>query len=135
MDLTEGVGESSSPPRSFVSFSNYDVRNDVYNRLVESGHEDALTLPEFREQLDGHFNRLPPSYGLDVNLDRVEDVLLHQKLLALAKDPEKRPVYHIRFMEVFRIICFSILCLESCSELEFLRVPVLNQVLVYFLLL
>ncbi|CAN6555671.1 unnamed protein product [Malus baccata var. baccata] len=99
MDLTEGVGESSSPPRSFVSFSNYDVRNDVYNRLVESGHEDALTLPEFREQLDGHFNRLPPSYGLDVNLDRVEDVLLHQKLLALAKDPEKRPVYHIRFME------------------------------------
>ncbi|XP_031284694.1 serine/threonine-protein kinase STY46-like isoform X2 [Pistacia vera] len=38
-------------------------------------------------------------YGLDVNMDRVEDVLLHQNLLALAKDPEKRPVYHIRFME------------------------------------
>lgn len=99
MDLTEGVGESSSPPRSFVSFSNYDVRNDVYNRLLESGKEDALTQPDFREQLDAHFNRLPASYGLDVNLDRVEDVLLHQKLLALAKDPEKRPVYHIRFME------------------------------------
>ncbi|CAN6543595.1 unnamed protein product [Malus baccata var. baccata] len=99
MDLTEGVGESSSPPRSFVGFSNYDVRNDVYNRLVESGHEDALTLPEFRGHLDAHFNRLPASYGLDVNLDRVEDVLLHQKLLALAKDPEKRPVYHVRFME------------------------------------
>ncbi|CAB4289301.1 unnamed protein product [Prunus armeniaca] len=99
MDLTEGVGESSSPPRSFVSFSNYDVRNDVYNRLLESGKEDALTQSDFREQLDAHFNRLPASYGLDVNLDRVEDVLLHQKLLALAKDPEKRPVYHIRFME------------------------------------
>ncbi|BFG40713.1 hypothetical protein CerSpe_269880 [Prunus speciosa] len=99
MDLTEGVGESSSPPRSFVSFGNYDVRNDVYNRLLESGNEDALTQPDFREQLDAHFNRLPASYGLDVNLDRVEDVLLHQKLLALAKDPEKRPVYHIRFME------------------------------------
>ncbi|BBH08846.1 ACT-like protein tyrosine kinase family protein [Prunus dulcis] len=95
MDLTEGVGESSSPPRSFVSFSNYDV----YNRLLESGNEDALTQPDFREQLDAHFNRLPASYGLDVNLDRVEDVLLHQKLLALAKDPEKRPVYHIRFIE------------------------------------
>ncbi|XP_021830166.1 serine/threonine-protein kinase STY8-like [Prunus avium] len=99
MDLTEGVGESSSPPRSFVIFGNYDVRNDVYNRLLESGNEDALTQPDFREQLDAHFNRLPASYGLDVNLDRVEDVLLHQKLLALAKDPEKRPVYHIRFME------------------------------------
>ncbi|XP_015865793.2 serine/threonine-protein kinase STY46 [Ziziphus jujuba] len=99
MDLTEGVGESSSPPRSFGSYSNYDVRNDVYNRLVESGNEDAVSNPEFREQLDSHFNRLPASYGLDVNMDRVEDVLLHQRLLALAKDPEKRPVYHIRFLE------------------------------------
>ncbi|XP_062021066.1 serine/threonine-protein kinase STY8-like [Rosa rugosa] len=99
MDLTEGVGESSSPPRSFVSFNNYDVRNDVYNRLVESRHLQALTQPDFREQLDAHFNRLPPSYGLDVNMDRVEDVLIHQKLLTLAKDPEKRPVYHTRFLE------------------------------------
>lgn len=59
MDLIEGVGESSSPPRSFGSYSNYDVRNDVYNRLVESGNEDAVSNPEFREQLDAHFNRLP----------------------------------------------------------------------------
>ncbi|PRQ24791.1 putative dual-specificity kinase TKL-Pl-4 family [Rosa chinensis] len=99
MDLTEGVGESSSPPRSFGSFNNYDVRNDVYNRLVESRHLQALTQPDFREQLDAHFNRLPASYGLDVNMDRVEDVLIHQKLLTLAKDPEKRPVYHTRFLE------------------------------------
>ncbi|XP_048226692.1 serine/threonine-protein kinase STY8 isoform X3 [Ricinus communis] len=101
MDLTEGVGESSSPPRScFGSFSNYDVKNDVFNRLIESGHQDAVSNPDlFRELLDSHFNRLPPSYGFDVNMDRVEDVLLHQKLLALAKDPEKRPVYHIRFLE------------------------------------
>ncbi|XP_050235017.1 serine/threonine-protein kinase STY8-like [Mercurialis annua] len=106
MDLMEGVGESSSPPRSTSgggyggSFSNYDVRNDVYNRLIESRHEEAISNPEsFRELLDAHFNRLPPSYGLDVNMDRVEDVLVHQKLLALAKDPEKRPAYHIRFLE------------------------------------
>ncbi|KAJ4822911.1 hypothetical protein Tsubulata_025923 [Turnera subulata] len=100
MDWTEGVGESSSPPRSFGSFSNYDVRNDVFNRLVESGHQEAVSNPElFREHLGAHFNRLPASYGLDVNMDRVEDVLLHRKLLALAKDPEKRPVYHIRFLE------------------------------------
>ncbi|XP_039050151.1 serine/threonine-protein kinase STY46-like isoform X2 [Hibiscus syriacus] len=99
MDLTEGVGESSSPPRSFGSFNGYDVRNDVFNRVVESGHEQAVSDPDFRELLDSHFNRFPASYGLDVNMDRVEDVLLHQKLLALAKDPEKRPVYHIRFLE------------------------------------
>ncbi|CAK7346801.1 unnamed protein product [Dovyalis caffra] len=100
MDLTEGVGESSSPPRSFGSFSNYDVRNDVYNRFMESGHEEAVSNPElFRELLDSHFNRLPASYGLDVNMDKVEDVLIHRKLLAMAKDPERRPVYHIRFLE------------------------------------
>ncbi|XP_061969352.1 serine/threonine-protein kinase STY46-like isoform X2 [Populus nigra] len=103
MDLTEGVGESSSPPRSFGSFSNHDVRNDVYNRFIESGHEEAVSNPElFREHIDSHFNRLPASYGLDVNMDRVEDVLLHQKLLAMAKDPERRPVYHIRFLEKLR---------------------------------
>ncbi|KAK8580186.1 hypothetical protein V6N13_143311 [Hibiscus sabdariffa] len=99
MDLTEGVGESSSPPRSFGSFNNYDVRNDVFNRLLETGHEDAISNPDFRDRLDSHFNRLPASYGLDVNMERVEDVLLHQKLLAAAKDPENRPVYHIRFLE------------------------------------
>ncbi|GMP46461.1 hypothetical protein CsSME_00014612 [Camellia sinensis var. sinensis] len=101
MDLVEGVGESSSPPRSFGSFGGYDIRNDVYNRLVESGNEEAVCNPEFRELLDAHFNRLPSSYGLDINMDRVEDILLHQKLLVLAKDPDNRPVYHVRFLENF----------------------------------
>ncbi|KAK2989258.1 hypothetical protein RJ640_031010 [Escallonia rubra] len=101
MDLAEGVGESSSPPRSFGSFSGYDVKSDVYNRLLESGNEEAVCNPEFREQLDAHFNRLPASYGLDINIDKVEDVLLHQKLLALAKDPDNRPVFHVRFLENF----------------------------------
>lgn len=40
------------------------------------------------------------SYLLDVNMDRVEDVLLHQKLLIQAKEPGKRPVFHVRFLEV-----------------------------------
>lgn len=43
------------------------------------------------------------SYGLDVNMDRAEDVLLHRKLLALAKDPEKRPVFHVRCLEVLNL--------------------------------
>ncbi|CAO2834059.1 unnamed protein product [Amaranthus hypochondriacus] len=103
MEFIEGVGESSSPPRSFGGgiggAALYDIRNDVYNRLIEMGNDEAVSNPDFREILDSHFNRLPPSYGLDVNLDRVEDVLLHRKLLALAKDPEKRPVFHVRCME------------------------------------
>ncbi|KAH9757517.1 hypothetical protein KPL71_016418 [Citrus sinensis] len=119
MDLAEGVGESSSPPRSFGSFSNYDVRNDVFNRLIEAGNEEAVCNPEFREQLDAHFNRFPASYGLDVNMDRVEDVLLHQKLLAVAKDPEKRPAYHIRFIEVYKgSFLFSSHCNNSVRSME-----------------
>ncbi|KAI3408099.1 uncharacterized protein J3R85_020430 [Psidium guajava] len=101
MDLIEGVGESSSPPRSFVGSlsGSYDVRNDVYARLVETGNEEAVSNPEFRELLEAHFNRLPSSYLLDVNMDRVEDVLLHQKLLIQAREPGKRPVFHVRFLE------------------------------------
>ncbi|KAL2489477.1 ACT-like protein tyrosine kinase family protein [Forsythia ovata] len=106
MDLVEEVGESSSPPRSYGSFgvgsgSGDVIRNDVYNRLIENENEEALGNPDFREQLEAHFNRLPPSYGLDINMDKVEDVLLHQRLLARAKDPDNLPVFHIRFLENF----------------------------------
>jgi hypothetical protein len=62
MDLLEGVGESSSPPRSFGGYSNYDIRTDVYNRLVETGHDQAVSNPDFREQIEAHFNRLPPRF-------------------------------------------------------------------------
>ncbi|XP_042053059.1 uncharacterized protein LOC121798222 [Salvia splendens] len=34
-------------------------------------------------------------------MEKVEDVLLHQKLLASAKDPDNQPVFHIRFLENF----------------------------------
>lgn len=40
------------------------------------------------------------SYALDINLEKVEDVLLHQRLLARAKDPDNRPVFNVRFVEV-----------------------------------
>lgn len=63
MELTEGVGESSSPPRTFGGFSYYDIKNDVYNRLVESGNVEAVCNPEFRGLLDAHFNRLPHRYA------------------------------------------------------------------------
>lgn len=63
MDFVEGVGESSSPPRTFGGFSAvHDIRNDVYTRLVQCGHEEAVSNPQFRENLDAHFNRLPPRF-------------------------------------------------------------------------
>lgn len=40
------------------------------------------------------------SYLVDVSIDKAEDVLLHQKILAEAENPEKRPAFHVRFMKV-----------------------------------
>ncbi|RAL40691.1 unnamed protein product [Cuscuta campestris] len=109
MDLEEGVGESSSPPRTLDSVAGgggegggaHDVRHHVYNKLLERGNEEVVGNPELlREMLETHFNSLPSSYGLDINMDKVEDVLLHRDLLAKAKDPDKRPVYHVRLLEL-----------------------------------
>ncbi|KAK8966894.1 hypothetical protein KSP40_PGU019206 [Platanthera guangdongensis] len=99
--IEEGVGESSSPPRG-VSDQDpcYDIKNDIYARLVESENPEAISNPDFRDQLDAHFSRLPTSYGVDINVDRADAVLLHQKLLEDAKDPLKRPAFHVRFMKV-----------------------------------
>ncbi|XP_051139457.1 serine/threonine-protein kinase STY46-like isoform X2 [Andrographis paniculata] len=108
MDFVEEVAESSSPPRSYGGGGggngsggggNEVIRNDVYNRLVENRIEEVITNPNFRGQLESHFSRLPHSYGLDINMDRVEDVLLHQKLLVRAKEETIQPVFHIRFIE------------------------------------
>lgn len=51
-------------------------------------------------------------YALDVHTDRAEDVLTHKRLLEEAKVPEKRPVFHVRAVQVsifFLVFCSSIL--------------------------
>lgn len=62
MDLDEGVGENSTPERISGDFGAYNVRNEVYRRLVDSGNEETIINPKFREQLDAHFDRLPVRY-------------------------------------------------------------------------
>lgn len=39
-------------------------------------------------------------YALDVNVERAEDVLTHQRLLKLAEDPSTRPVFEVRCVQV-----------------------------------
>jgi len=39
-------------------------------------------------------------YALDVNVERAEDVLTHQRLLKLAEDPATRPVFEVRCVQV-----------------------------------
>lgn len=95
--VEEGVGESSSPPRALGS--GLGVR-DVYERLLEDGNEEALRDPGFLDVLEAHFGRFPPSYAMDINIDKAEDVLLHKKILAEAADPNKRPVVSVRFVKL-----------------------------------
>ncbi|KAH7680844.1 Dual-specificity kinase protein [Dioscorea alata] len=99
-EALEDMGESSSPPKGFGPPGAFDIKYDIYARLLESRNEEELLNSDFREQFMAHFNRLPPSYLLDLNVDRAEDVLLHQKILTEAKDPEKRPVFHVRFIKL-----------------------------------
>lgn len=39
-------------------------------------------------------------YALDVNVERAEDVLMHKKLLQLARDPANRPAFNIHLVQV-----------------------------------
>ncbi|ERM96281.1 hypothetical protein AMTRI_Chr09g34920 [Amborella trichopoda] len=75
------------------------VYNEVLRRLRESGNDEANSLG-FEDELWTHFNRLPPRYAIDVNVERAEDVLTHKKLLQLAQDPANRPAFHVRIVQV-----------------------------------
>ncbi|KAH0894121.1 hypothetical protein HID58_056550 [Brassica napus] len=57
-----------------------EVYGDVLQRIQESNYEEA-NLPDFDDHLWLHFNRLPARYAMDVNVERAEDVLTHQRLL------------------------------------------------------
>ncbi|KAJ6836861.1 serine/threonine-protein kinase STY46 isoform X1 [Iris pallida] len=76
-----------------------DVYTEVLRRLKDSRHPDALS-PSFDDDLWSHFNRLPARYAIDVNVERAEDVLTHKRLLELAHDPTKRPVFAVRLVQV-----------------------------------
>ncbi|CAO2147763.1 unnamed protein product [Urochloa humidicola] len=116
----EGVGESATPPRAPApapapaasggsgrgggggGAGGRDVCREVFERLVADGHMEAVGAsgPELRARLEAHFARLPTSYQLDVNVDKAEDVLIHQKVLAEAEDPDKRPAFTVRFLRL-----------------------------------
>ncbi|KAM0867635.1 hypothetical protein ACQ4PT_041833 [Festuca glaucescens] len=115
--VEEGVGESSWPPAAAASSGPasssggggggashgpllQDVRKGIYQRLRDIGNEEALTDPFFEQLLEEHYERLPISYSIDLQVDKAEDVLLHRRILAECADPDKRPVFHARFLRV-----------------------------------
>ncbi|KMZ60519.1 Protein kinase family protein, putative, expressed [Zostera marina] len=93
--LEEGEGENSLPSQPSVG-----IRDEIYARLLEIKDEDVMRHPDFRIELDSHFNRFPLSYAMDMmTSDRAEDVMVHIKLLAEAKDSDRRPSFYIRIVK------------------------------------
>ncbi|XP_010531520.2 PREDICTED: serine/threonine-protein kinase STY46-like [Tarenaya hassleriana] len=76
-----------------------EVYTEVLRRLRDSNIDEA-DRPGFYDELWAHFNRLPTRYALDVNVERAEDVLMHQRLLHLAHDPANRPAIEVRLVQV-----------------------------------
>ncbi|KAF5453851.1 hypothetical protein F2P56_023569 [Juglans regia] len=79
-----------------------EVYKDVLRRIQDSNCQEA-NLVGFEDQLWLHFNRLPARYALDVNAERAEDVLTHKRLLQLAEDPDNRPAFDVRLVQVYPI--------------------------------
>ncbi|XP_071695955.1 serine/threonine-protein kinase STY17-like [Rutidosis leptorrhynchoides] len=100
-DNNESCGSRAveSPKQSRQRRQKLEVYNDVLTRLYDMNHEDTQQ-PDFEDQLWIHFNRLPPRYALDVNVERAEDVITHKKVLQMAEDPANRPAFEVRLVQV-----------------------------------
>ncbi|KAK9075065.1 hypothetical protein SSX86_003384 [Deinandra increscens subsp. villosa] len=76
-----------------------EVYQEVLRRLRESNCEEACR-PGFEDQLWAHFSRLPVRYALDVNVERAHEVLIHKNLLHMAHDPNTRPAFEARLIQL-----------------------------------
>ncbi|KAL8233283.1 hypothetical protein R6Q57_003061 [Mikania cordata] len=76
-----------------------EVYQEVLRRLRESNCVEACK-PGFEDQLWAHFSRLPVRYALDVNVERAHEVLMHKNLLEMAHDPNTRPAFEARLIQL-----------------------------------
>ncbi|XP_037482594.1 serine/threonine-protein kinase STY8-like [Triticum dicoccoides] len=104
---SDGAGESCWPPPAAAGHGGGSgaravqlsgVRREVYDRLRAAGNQEALSDPFLDLVLEDHYDRLPSSYYIDLDVNRAEDVLLHRRILAECADPDNRPVFHARFL-------------------------------------
>ncbi|CAL9060672.1 unnamed protein product [Musa banksii] len=108
-DATESCGSRAAAADSSHTHNRrqqrhkMDVYNKVLRRLREAGRPEVQS-PSFEDGLWNHFNRLPARYALDVNVERAEDVLMHKNLLELAQEPDNRPVFSVRLVQVTPVL-------------------------------
>ncbi|OQU79372.1 hypothetical protein SORBI_3008G135401 [Sorghum bicolor] len=99
--ISSSRAAAADPVADSSSTGYTELEKEVFGRLLEKGIPEVVSDPaSFGKQLHRHFQRLPMSYAIDVNVDNAEDVLLHRRILDECADPDKRPVFHVRFLHV-----------------------------------
>ncbi|KAL6639361.1 hypothetical protein ACP70R_023091 [Stipagrostis hirtigluma subsp. patula] len=73
---------------------------EAYSEVLRRIRGRGGALPGFDDELWAHFQGLPARYALDVNVERVEDVLLHKKLLEQAREPMNGLVFDVRLSQI-----------------------------------
>ncbi|XP_057731678.1 serine/threonine-protein kinase STY46-like isoform X3 [Arachis stenosperma] len=63
-----------------------EVYGEVLSRLKGLNVKEA-SVPGFDDELWAHFYYLPTRYALDMNVERAQDVLMHKRLLHMARFP------------------------------------------------
>ncbi|XP_061361259.1 serine/threonine-protein kinase STY46-like [Gastrolobium bilobum] len=78
-----------------------EIYNQVLCRLRELNVPEAV-IPGFEDELWAHFYRLPTRYALDMNVERAQDVLVHKRLLHIARATATGtgPAVEVRLVQV-----------------------------------
>ncbi|KAH9325632.1 hypothetical protein KI387_005810, partial [Taxus chinensis] len=101
---TETETQTHTHPHPRQQRHKVEVCNEVLRRLKDSSSScPTVNSPGFDDELLVHFNRLPPRYAVDVNSERAEDVLTHKRLLQLVEDPENRPAFDVRVVDILPV--------------------------------
>ncbi|KAL2347481.1 hypothetical protein Fmac_001481 [Flemingia macrophylla] len=74
------------------------VYNEVLCRLKELNATEAV-VPGFEDDLWAHFYRLPTRYALDMNVERAQDILMHKRLLDMARTATG-PAVEVRLVQI-----------------------------------
>ncbi|KAL2346204.1 hypothetical protein Fmac_000204 [Flemingia macrophylla] len=74
------------------------VYNEVLCRLKELNATEAV-VPGFEDDLWTHFYRLPTRYALDMNVERAQDILMHKRLLDMARTATG-PAVEVRLVQI-----------------------------------
>ncbi|NP_001348500.1 Serine/threonine-protein kinase STY17 [Zea mays] len=100
-------GASPPPPPSAGGAAGRRRKAEAYAEVLRRIRAGAggygAARPGLEDELWAHFQGLPARYALDVNVERVEDVLLHKKLLEQAHKPMNGLVFDVRPAQGFTL--------------------------------